>query len=77
MVNFKKMIKTKLKDNKISYEDANLIISSISEIILENKFNDICLENISNILKEVLNANLIARKSKKNFHKKNYNKILY
>ena len=71
------MIKTKLKDNKISYEDANLIISSISEIILENKFNDICLENISNILKEVLNANLIARKSKKNFHKKNYNKILY
>ena len=62
LVNFKKIIKLKLKENKISFEEANLIINSICEIMLENKFNDQCLENLSLILQQLLNANLIARK---------------
>lgn len=63
MVNFKQIIKEKIKKNAITQEEANLIILSISEIILENKFNDICLDNISFILQQMLNANFISRKS--------------
>jgi len=57
---FKKILKTKIKENSITLEEISYVISSLIEIIFESRFNDICLNNITVLFQVFLNHPLIA-----------------